>query len=180
MFILIGVLIGSWLVTQVNGQWLTVLFGVIATLSAFNMLLGSKKAIFDDLPGKAGQSAMASSIGLFSSLVGIGGGTLTVPMLTFCNYPAHKAIGTAAAVGLIISLPAAIIMLLVGQTPVDAPLGTFGLVNLVGFICIVPLTVFFAPIGASLANKLDAQKLKKVFAVVLMITGIRMLAQLFF
>ncbi|GAC27508.1 sulfite exporter TauE/SafE family protein [Brumicola pallidula] len=180
MFILIGVLIGSWLVTQVNGQWLTVLFGVIATLSAFNMLLGSKKAIFDDLPGKAGQSAMASSVGLFSSLVGIGGGTLTVPMLTFCNYPAHKAIGTAAAVGLIISLPAAIIMLLVGQTPVDAPLGTFGLVNLVGFICIVPLTVFFAPIGASLANKLDAQKLKKVFAVVLMITGIRMLAQLFF
>jgi uncharacterized membrane protein YfcA len=71
-------------------------------------------------------------------------------------------------------------MLVIGQTPTDAPLGTFGLVNLVGFICIVPLTVFFAPIGASLAARLDAQKLKKVFAVVLMITGIRMLAQSFF
>ncbi|KZY67886.1 hypothetical protein A3739_11600 [Oleiphilus sp. HI0067] len=65
-----------------------------------------------------------------------------------------------------------------GTTPSDAPVGTYGLVNLIGFICIVPLTVFFAPIGASLAAKLDAAKLKKVFAVVLLITGIRMLVQL--
>lgn len=178
-FILVGVLVGSWLVTRVNGEWLTMLFGVIATLSAINMLFGGKKALFQGLPGKPGQALMGTSVGLFSSLVGIGGGTLTVPILTFCNYPAHRAVGTAAAVGLIISLPAAITMLIVGTTPADAPFGTFGLVNLVGFVCIVPLTVLFAPIGASLAAKLDAQKLKKVFAVVLMITGVRMLAQLF-
>jgi uncharacterized membrane protein YfcA len=144
------------------------------------MLLGSKKSVFDSLPSKAGQYVMATSVGLFSSLVGIGGGTLTVPMLTLCNYPAHKAVGTAAAIGLIISLPAAIIMLVMGQTPIDAPLGTFGLVNIIGFICIVPLTIFFAPIGANFASKIGAQKLKKIFAVVLMITGLRMLAQLFF
>lgn len=71
-------------------------------------------------------------------------------------------------------------MLVIGVTPTDAPLGTFGLVNLVGFVCIVPLTVLFAPVGANLANKMDAAKLKKVFAVVLMITGLRMLSQLFF
>ena len=71
-------------------------------------------------------------------------------------------------------------MLVIGQTPIDAPLGTFGLVNIIGFICIVPLTVFFAPIGANLASKLNAQRLKEVFAVVLMLTGVRMLAQLFF
>jgi uncharacterized membrane protein YfcA len=180
VFILVGVLIGSWSVTKINGQWLTILFGVIAILSALNMLLGSKKSVFDSLPSKAGQYVMATSVGLFSSLVGIGGGTLTVPMLTLCNYPAHKAVGTAAAIGLIISLPAAIIMLVMGQTPIDAPLGTFGLVNIIGFICIVPLTIFFAPIGANFASKIDAQKLKKIFAVVLMITGLRMLAQLFF
>lgn len=178
-FILAGVLLGSWLVTRVNGQYLSVLFGIIATLSALNMLLGSKKAIFSDLPNNAGQSAMGTSVGLFSSLVGIGGGTLTVPMLSFCNYPAHRAVGTAAGVGLIISLPAAITMLILGQAPADAPIGTYGLVNLVGFVCIVPLTVLFAPIGASLAAKLDAQKLKRVFAIVLMFTGLRMLAQIF-
>lgn len=178
-FILIGVLVGSYLVTRVDGELLTTLFGIIATLSALNMLFGSKSPLFKSLPGTVGQAGMGTSVGLFSSLVGIGGGTLTVPMLTFCNYPAHRAVGTAAAVGLIISLPAAITMLIVGQTPTDAPVGTIGLVNLVGFVCIVPLTVLFAPIGANLASKLDAAKLKKVFAAVLMITGIRMLSQLF-
>jgi uncharacterized membrane protein YfcA len=178
-FIVVGVLVGSYLVTKVDGQWLSILFGIIATLSALNMLFGSKTAVFNDLPNKAGQAGMGTSVGLFSSLVGIGGGTLTVPMLTFCNYPAHKAVGTAAAVGLLISLPAAITMLVVGVTPADAPIGTFGLVNLVGFVCIVPLTVLFAPIGANLAHNMDAAKLKKVFAVVLMITGIRMLSQVF-
>lgn len=178
-FILLGVLLGSYLVTRVNGQVLTTLFGIIATLSAVNMLFGSKSALFQNLPGKAGQATMGGSVGLFSSLVGIGGGTLTVPILTFCNYPAHRAVGTAAAVGLIISLPAAITMLVIGVTPSDAPVGTVGLVNLVGFLCIVPLTVIFAPIGAHLASKLNASKLKKIFAVVLLITGVRMLSQLF-
>lgn len=121
---------------------------------------------------------MASIIGFFSSMVGIGGGTLSVPMLTACNYPAHRAVGTAAAIGLLISLPGALTMLLLGQTPQDAPMGTFGLVNLVGFICIVPLTVLFAPVGAHIGSKLDSGKLKKVFAIVLCITGLRMLAQL--
>lgn len=177
IFILIGVLAGSYLVTVVNPTFLTLLFGVIATLSAINMLIGKKDALFQGLPGRVGQSIMASCIGLFSAMVGIGGGTLTVPTLTFCNYPAHKAVGTAAAVGLIISLPAALTLLFVGATPVDAPYATFGYVNLLGFACIVPLTVLFAPVGASIANKLDAGLLKKIFAVVLIITGLRMLAQ---
>lgn len=179
LFILIGVLLGSWLVTRVDGTWLTILFGVIATLSALNMLFRTgKSALFRQLPSKAGQLTMGSSIGFFSSMVGIGGGTLSVPLLTLYNYPAHKAVGTAAAIGLIISLPGALTMLLLGSTPSDAPAGTFGLINLIGFACIVPLTVLFAPVGASLAAKLDAAKLKKVFAVVLFITGLRMLMQI--
>lgn len=179
LFILIGVLLGSWLVTRVDGVWLTTLFGVITTLSALNMLFRTgKSALFQQLPGKAGQTLMGASIGFFSAMVGIGGGTLSVPLLTLYNYPAHKAVGTAAAIGLIISLPGALTMLLLGSTPADASAGTFGLVNLIGFLCIVPLTVVFAPMGASLAAKLDAAKLKKVFAVVLLITGLRMLVQL--
>lgn len=178
IFILAGVLVGSWLVTRVDGTWLTILFGVIATLSALNMLFRTgKSALFQQLPGNAGQTTMGTSIGFFSSLVGIGGGTISVPLLTLYNYPAHKAVGTAAAIGLIISLPGALTMLALGVTPVDAPVGTFGLINLIGFICIVPLTVLFAPVGASIAAKLDANKLKKVFAVVLLMTGLRMLGQ---
>ncbi|MGB0662264.1 MAG: sulfite exporter TauE/SafE family protein [Pontibacterium sp.] len=180
VFIFAGVLVGSWLITQVEGHLLTTLFGVIATLSALNMLFRTgKAAVFSSLPGNAGQSTMASSIGFFSVMVGIGGGTLSVPMLTACNYPAHRAVGTAAAIGLIIALPGALTLLTLGQTPPDAPVATFGLVNLLAFACIVPLTVLCAPIGVSIASKLDANKLKKVFAVVLLITGVRMLLHTF-
>lgn len=180
-FILAGVLLGSWLVTRVDGTWLTALFGVIATLSALNMLLRTgKSALFKQLPGKASQTIMGSCIGFFSAMVGIGGGTLSVPLLTLYSYPAHKAVGSAAAIGLIIALPGALTMLILGQTPDDAPAGTYGLVNLIGFLCIVPMTVLFAPLGASLAAKLDAAKLKKIFAFVLLITGVRMLLQLAF
>jgi len=178
-FILIGVLLGSWLVTRVEGSMLTMLFGAIAVLSALNMLFRTgKSALYQKLPD-TGQSVMGASIGFFSSMVGIGGGTISVPLLTLYNYPAHKAVGTAAAIGLIISLPGALTMLILGSTPTDAPAGTFGLVNLFGFACIVPLTVLFAPVGASLGAKLDAVKLKKIFALVLLFTGLRMLGQLF-
>jgi uncharacterized membrane protein YfcA len=180
VFILMGVLAGSWLVTRVDGTMLTILFGMIALLSALNMLFRTgKSARYQKLPNSVGQKVMGASIGFFSAMVGIGGGTISVPLLTLYNYPAHKAVGTAAAIGLIISLPGALTMLALGNTPIDAPVGTFGLVNLIGFICIVPLTVLFAPVGASLAEKLDAVKLKKIFAFVLLFTGLRMLAQLF-
>jgi len=178
LFILAGVLAGSWLVTRADGDWLTILFGIIATLAALNMLFRTgKPALFAELPSSGGQAVMGSSIGFFSAMVGIGGGTLSVPLLTLFNYPAHKAVGTAAAIGLIISLPGAFVMLFFGTTPADAPVGTVGLVNLIGFICIVPLTVLFAPIGARLASALNARALKKIFAVVLLITGLRMLVQ---
>ena len=178
LFILVGVLVASWLVTRIDGTFLTVLFGGIATLSALNMLFRTgKSALFAQLPTKFGQRLMAAAIGFFSAMVGIGGGTLSVPLLTLYNYPVHKAVGTAAAIGLLISLPAAFVMLVFGSAPADAPVATVGLVNVIGFMCIVPLTVLFAPVGASLAAKLDAVKLKKVFAVVLLITGLRMLTQ---
>ncbi|BCD99333.1 sulfite exporter TauE/SafE family protein [Marinagarivorans cellulosilyticus] len=178
IFILTGAIAGSWLVTRVDGTWLTVLFALIAMLSALNMLFKTgKSALFQQLPGSIGQTTMSTSIGFFSAMVGIGGGTISVPLLTLCNYPTHKAVGTAAAIGLIISLPGALTMLALGTTPADAPAGTYGLINFIGFICIVPLTVLFAPVGAHIATKLDANKLKKVFSVVLLITGLRMLAQ---
>jgi uncharacterized membrane protein YfcA len=156
------------------------MFGVIAVLSALNMLFRTgKSALYQKLPGKVGQAVMSTCIGFFSSMVGIGGGTISVPLLTLYNYPTHKAVGTAAAIGLIISLPATLTMLTLGSTPSDAPAGTFGLVNLFGFLCIVPLTVLFAPVGVSLAAKLDAVKLKRIFSLVLLLTGLRMLVQLF-
>ena len=177
-FIVVGVVTGSLLVTQVGGTWLTGLFGVVATLSAANMLFRANAApLAEQLPGKGGQGVIGTLIGGFSVMIGIGGGTLTVPTLTAYNYPAHRAVGTAAVVGLLIALPGVTTMLLTGNAPADAPSGNFGVVNWFGFICIVPLTVLFSPVGANIGQRLNNTHLKRVFAVVLAFTGIRMLIQ---
>lgn len=177
-FTLAGVLLGSWLVTQVDGTWLAALFGMIATLTAVNMLFRSSdtpKSL--KAPGGISQSLMGALIGFLSVMVGIGGGTLSVPLLTLYDFPMHKAVGTSAAIGLIISLPGAFILLVFSASPADAPVGTFGLVNVIGFLFIAPLSVFFAPVGASLATKMNPVKLKRVFDVALLCTGLKMLMQ---
>lgn len=177
-FMVVGVVCGSALALRVNGQIISGIFGVVALLVALNMLFRAKSsAIVQQLPGMAGQGIMAGCIGFFSVMIGIGGGTLGVPMLTSCNYPSHRAVGTAAFFGLLISLPGATAMLM-AQTPADAPQGMIGMVNLPGFACIVPLTVLLAPMGAWLGAKLDSVMLKRVFAIFLCISGGRMLMQL--
>lgn len=177
-FMLVGVVVGSYLVTIVDGVLFSALFGVVAVLVSANMLFRSKaSALAESLPARPIQSVLATAVGFFSVMIGIGGGTLGVPTLSSFNLAAHRAVGTAAAFGLVIAVPGAVMMLLTATTPVDAPAYTFGYVNLLGFIAIVPLTVLFAPIGASLGAKLDSAMLKKVFAVVLGFTGVRMLLQ---
>jgi uncharacterized membrane protein YfcA len=177
-FMVVGVIFGSAMATRIDGQLISGLFGVIALLVAMNMLFrANAKPLLQQLPSFPGQGIMASSIGFFSVMIGIGGGTIGVPMLSACNYPSHKAVGTAAVFGLLISVPGAIAMLL-AVTPPDAPDATIGLVNIAGFLCIVPLTVLLAPVGAKLGAKLDSAMLKRVFALFLCLSGSRMLYQL--
>lgn len=176
-FMVLGVIGGSATALAVNGQVISGVFGVIALLVAANMLFRPKAApLVESLPGMPGQGVMAGAIGYFSVMIGIGGGTLGVPMLTACNMTPHRAVGTAAFFGLLIALPGATAMLL-AQTPEGAPEGMLGLVNLAGFASIVPLTVLMAPIGAWLGAKLNSHWLKRVFAIFLSISGARMLMQ---
>ena len=177
-FILCSATIGSILATQLAGHTLTAIFGIIALLVSLNMLFrANARPLAQHLPNRFVQAVFASLIGFFSVMVGIGGGTLSVSLLTLFNTATHKAVGTAAAFGLLIAIPGAIILLLFGQTPPDAPAGTVGLVNLPAFIAIVPLTVLFAPVGAKVSATLNQAQLKKVFAVALFITAGRMLYQ---
>lgn len=176
--ILLSAVGGSLLASVVSGVFLTWMFGIIALLVSMNMLFRtSTEPLFPHLPNKPGQALMASSVGGLSVMVGIGGGTIGVPLLTSFNVATHRAVGTAAAFGLLIALPGALTLMLVGETPVDAPMGTWRLLNLPALALIVPLSVLFAPVGAWLGAKLDADELKKVFAVVLFFTGARMLIQ---
>ncbi|KTF09353.1 sulfite exporter TauE/SafE family protein [Pseudoalteromonas sp. 10-33] len=177
-FILVMAVVGSYLAHSIRGNALVLMFACIAILVSLNMLFrAGAPALVNQLPGKFGQGIMASIVGGLSVMIGIGGGTIGVPMLNAFNVRAHVAVGTAAVFGLLIALPGVITLLSIGTTPTDAPLGTWGLVNLPAFFLIIPLTILFAPIGVKIGSKLDQKQLKRAFAVVLMITGIRMLIQ---
>ena len=176
-FMLIGVVLGSTFALNTKGTAASAIFGVVAVLVAANMLFRAKAApIAQQLPGIKGQGVMASFIGFFSVIMGVGGGTVGVPLLTACNYSPHRAVGTAAVFGLLIALPGSLVMLF-AHTPADAPEGMIGMVNWPGFLCIVPLTVLLAPVGTWIGSKLDSVMLKRVFAIFLLLSGGRMLMQ---
>jgi uncharacterized membrane protein YfcA len=178
LFIVAGVLLGSWLVTQLDGRYFTILFALIALFMAFNLYFRSNaSALFSTLPPMPYQGLLGSIVGFFSVMVGIGGGTLGVSILTAYNYVMHRAVGTSAAFGLLISLPGAFVLLLFANTPVDAPSGTWGYINFLALLILIPLSVAFAPVGVWLGSKLDGNKLKKIFALLLLVTAIRMLIQ---
>lgn len=176
-FMLIGVVFGSTFALYAKGTAASAVFGVVAILVATNMLFRAKAApVAQQLPAMSGQGAMAGSIGFFSVIMGVGGGTLGVPLLTAFNYSPHRAVGTASVFGLLIALPGSAAMLF-AQTPADAPEGMIGMVNWPGFLCIVPLTLLLAPVGAWIGSKLDSTMLKRVFAIFLLLSGGRMLMQ---
>lgn len=178
-FMLAGVVLGSTIAIHAKGTAASAIFGVVAVLVAVNMLFRAKAApISQQLPSIKGQGVMAGFIGFISVIMGVGGGTVGVPLLTACNYSPHRAVGTASVFGLFIALPGSVAMLF-AHTPADAPQGMIGMVNWPGFLCIVPLTVLLAPTGALIGSKLNAVILKRVFAIFLLISGSRMLMQVF-
>jgi uncharacterized membrane protein YfcA len=176
-YMLIGVVLGSSFALHAKGTAASAVFGVVALLVAANMLFRAKAApIAQQLPDMKGQGMMAGFTGFFSVIMGVGGGTVGVPLLTACNYSPHRAVGTASVFGMLIAVPGSLAMLF-AQTPADAPEGMIGMVNWPGFLCIVPLTVLLAPAGAWIGSKLDSVMLKRVFAIFLLISGGRMLMQ---
>lgn len=173
--LLVGVLLGAWLSGHLRGATLTALFAALALLVAANMALPVKtKAIADGLPRTPFRQLIGAAIGSLSTLMGIGGGTLSVPTLSLLNYPIHRAVGTAAAIGMIISLPGALGFIVNGLHIPGRPLLSLGYVNLLGAAAIVPATMLTAPLGARLAHAIDARRLRQVFALFLLLTSLRM------
>jgi len=174
--LLVGVLIGTWLSGYLRGTTLTAIFAVIALLVAANMAFRRNGlTLADQLPVRPVRDLIGAFIGGFSTLMGIGGGTLSVPILAAFNYPMHRAVGTASAIGLLISVPGALGFLLHGMDTPGRPPLTLGYVNLIGFALIVPMTMVMAPRGARLAHAINADRLRQAFALFLFLTSLRML-----
>ena len=173
---LIGVLAGSALAAYVRGQTLSLVFAGVALPVALHFAFwGEKKRIADHLPGGAAGLLLPFGIGGVSTMMGIGGGTVGVPMLTLCGYPIHRAVGTASAFGAIISVPGTIGAVLAGWYAGGLPPYSLGYVNLMGFLLIAPVSFFMAPAGAHLAHMTDKNRLRMVFALFIAITAARML-----
>jgi uncharacterized membrane protein YfcA len=108
-------------------------------------------------------------------MMGIGGGTFSVMTLTLFNEPIHRAVGTAALFGLVISLPGTIGFVLAGLNDPRLPPGSLGYVNLAGFALIAPATVMTAPIGARIAHGFSPRKLSVLFGLFLVLASARLL-----
>ncbi len=175
--ILIGSLAGALLASRVSGQALAVVFGAVALLVGIKMLLPLDGLVLRKaLPSGVVGALPPLAIGLLSAMMGIGGGTLSVPTMTLCGEPVHKAVGTAALLGLWIAVPATLGYLISplpgGEVP---PPWTLGQVSLLGFIVIAPTAWLLAPHGARLAHRLNRRHLAMVFGVFLCAVASRML-----
>ncbi|MEW6766381.1 MAG: sulfite exporter TauE/SafE family protein [Pseudomonadota bacterium] len=175
--VVLGVLLGTWLGSALPGDALRMVFGGFMSLVAIHMFVTSwrKLAVSDHLPGAWWQRVMAGGVGTVAAMLGIGGGTLVVPLLNFFSYPMHRAVGSAAVVGMIVSVPAALGYIATGWGVAQLPLGSTGYVNWLAFAALVPMTMLFAPQGVRLCQRLDVQRLRQVFAVVLLLVGLKML-----
>ena len=126
-------------------------------------------------PGRVGQFVGGSTVGVISSLFGIGGGTVMVPMLSSWQARMTEAVGTAAAAGFPIALTAALTNIVVGWHAPNLPEHAIGYVHWVAWLGIVLVSVPFARLGARLAHALPALLLKRLFALILVVVGLRFL-----
>lgn len=176
MPVLLGVTFGSLAAGLVDGAHVKTVFGVMLVLVSLHMLASSRwrLELMQHLPPLPVQYAAAVGVGGLSALLGIGGGTLVVPLLTSFAFPIHRAVSTASLFGLIISVPATLIYVANGWGINDLPPLTTGYVNWAAFAILVPMTMWFAPLGVKLAYRLNVPQLKRAFAVFLCIVGLKM------
>lgn len=177
--ILTGTFLGSCVAARMSTFFLSVFFVVFLFYVAVQLIIDRKPEATRELPGPLGMFLAGNVIGGVSSFVGIGGGSLSVPFMIWCNVPVHHAIGTSAAIGFPIALAGAIGYVFSGWHAARLPDWSLGFVYLPALAGIVCASMITAPLGASLAHRLPVKRLKQVFALLLAIMGTRMLVGLF-
>ena len=175
IFILLGVIAGTFLAVNLKTPTLVLFFSVFAFIVGLFFIFVREKLM--DNPKKISNLIKKISgiiIGFISVPLGIGGGSLMVPFMRTFGYDIRKSIGTAAAVGFLIAASGTITMITGGKivNNVNTPF-SFGYINLLGFIVFVPVTMIMARIGAKAVYKIDKKLLSKIFGTFLIIVSIR-------
>lgn len=173
--IVVGAGLGAVIADALQGPWLQFLFGAFTMLMAMQMGLGFKPDAGRSLPSLPGLMTAGVVIGSISSVFGIGGGSLTVPFLSWCNVKMQQAVATSAAIGFPIAVSGAAAFMMTGWNETGLPEGATGYVYWPAFVGIVLCSVIFANLGAKLAHRLPSTTLKKVFAFFIGIVGFKLL-----
>ncbi len=176
--IMLGAFMGSLVAAKFDANLLKALFIIYVFLVALQILNNYTPNPARILPSRPALNLVGFCIGWVSSFVGIGGGTLSVPYLIYCNVNTKRAIGTSSAIGLPIALAGAIGYIVSGLQIYDLPSKSFGFIYLPAFAIIAISSLISAPIGAVLVQKLPVKKLKRIFALLLIVIGCKMLFDL--
>ncbi len=173
--IIFGALLGAWVADNLSSHILHRVFAIFLFIIAAQMGFGKPPAPHRQLPGNFGMNLVSSVIGMVSSLLGIGGGSLTVPFLTWCNISIRNAVATSSACGFPVAVAGTIGFIFNGFNVPNLPEGSIGYIYLPAFLAIVPTSLLFAPVGARLAHTLPTIVVKRFAAVFLAIVGAKML-----
>src|SRR5690554_5760368 len=171
--IVAGALIGAWTAALLSGAMLELIIGVFVILVGLKMLFEVNPSPSRNVAGKVGLAGAGAGIGWASAIFGIGGGTLTVPYLSWRRVAMQQAVATSAACGLPIALMGAATNMALGWGASELPPWSLGYVYLPAFVGIVLASSLTAPVGARLAHSLPQAKLKKVFALFLLAVSLR-------
>jgi uncharacterized membrane protein YfcA len=173
--IMVGTAIGAVVADRISGDLLRVIFIVYLIIVGVQMALQLTPKPGRQPPSKLLDAGVAVVIGVLSSLLGIGGGTLTVPFLVHFQTPMRNAVAVASACGLPIAVVSTIGYVLLGRNLTHLPEWSLGYIHLPSFLGIVLTSIYTAPIGAKLAHKLPALKLKRYFSLLLFVMAAKLI-----
>ncbi len=172
--ILIGTFCGTWVAVLLSQAALRGFFVVYLFFCAFQMLRPLNVTSGRHLPPKGVIVGAGGVIGVISSLVGIGGGTMSVPVLSYCSLDFRTCIGTSAAIGFPIALAGAAGYIVNGWHDAGLPPHSLGYVYLPACFGVVVASMIFATFGAKLAHKVPVSKLRRIFAIFLIVVALDM------
>ncbi len=172
--VFVGVVFGSIAVSSLEGSSLILIYSIILFFVALQFFFWKDEwNLANKFPKNFIGHGYGSTIGFLSVIIGVGGGSLSIPVLKLYNFDIRRAIGTAAGIGSIVAIPGTIGFMIAGiQNDVSLPL-TFGYVSLVGLILITPMTIIGAPLGVRFAHYISRDKLSFIFGLFILIMSIR-------
>lgn len=176
--IVLGALFGSAWASLVPGWWLRLVYVLFLCFVAAQMLLNARPQGGRDLPRPLGLTAVGSGIGVISSFLGIGGGTMTVPFMTWCQVDLRRAVGTSAALGLPMAVAGAVGYAINGLHSPGLPSFSLGYIYLPALGALVLASVSTAPLGARAAHRLSVPVLRRIFSLLFFFLAAQMAGRL--